>query len=75
MANPTLLRINVLMSDNSKQAALTIAASSTFDQLREAIRLNFSVPPQHQRLHCGFPSRGLHPPSDSSQPLNLTNGN
>ena len=74
MANPSLLRTNVLMSDNSKQTALTIAASSTFDQLQEAIQLNFSVPPEHQRLHCGFPPRGLHPPSDSSQPLHLTNG-
>ena len=61
-AKPLLLRINVLMSDNNKQATLMIAASSTFDQLQEAIQLNFSVPPQNQRLHCGFPPRGLHPP-------------
>ena len=46
------------MFENSKQAALTIAASSTFDQLQEAIQLNFSVPPQHQRLHCGFLQEG-----------------
>ena len=45
-AKPSLLRINVLMSDNSKQVALTIAVSSTFDQLQEAIQLNFSVSPQ-----------------------------
>ena len=41
MANPSLLRINVLMSDNSKQAALTIAASSTFDQLQRSHTAEF----------------------------------
>ena len=59
------------MSDNSKQAALTIATSSTFDQLQEAIQLNFSVPPQQQRLRCSFPSKGyILPVIVSSQPLN-----
>lgn len=29
---------------------------------------------RQQRLRCGFPPRELHAPSDSSQPLNLANG-
>ena len=29
---------------------------------------------RQQKLRCGFPPRELHPPSDSSQPLNLANG-
>lgn len=45
-AKPSLLRIKVTMSDNSKQATLTIDASSTFEQLQEAIQLNLNVPPQ-----------------------------
>ena len=34
------------MSDNSKQATLTIDASGTFEQLQEAIQENLNVPPQ-----------------------------
>ena len=29
---------------------------------------------RQQRLQCGFPPRELYHPSDSSQPLNLANG-
>ena len=29
---------------------------------------------RQQRLRCGFPPRELHAPSDTSQPLNLANG-
>ena len=29
---------------------------------------------RQQKLRCGFPPRELHPPTDTSQPLNLASG-